>query len=408
MQKNGRWSRREFLSRGAAGAVTGAWLAGAVLSEHPEPAPIPSAREMLVRTLGTTGIKVPIVSMGVMNAEVPDLVMRAYEKGIRLLDTSAYYQRGRNEEMIGTVLKQLNARKDVVIQTKVYLPHGRRSLPPEQAKAFYLKTAEESLKRLRTDYVDILLSHSVDDVGWLNNPGVLEALRLLKKQGKARFIGFSTHQNMVECIRDATRSAAYDVILTMFNYTLWDDLDLTAALQAAQAKGIGLVAMKTQCPQYGGHWDSLPAAKLPYYRGRIMHPAVLKWVLRHPFITTAIPGFTTFEQIEDDLSVAYDLEYTDEERKFLEARKVTLAFGYCRQCAGCVAQCARRVDIPTLMRVHMYSRCYGNLTHARQTLEDIEVGRTLRECAACRQCSVQCRSGIDVARRLGELLEIFG
>jgi aryl-alcohol dehydrogenase-like predicted oxidoreductase len=324
MKNNDRWSRRQFLSLGAAGAVTGAWLVGAPFPQPTAVGPAPSAGKMLVRTLGATGIKVPIVSMGVMNAEVPDLIKRAYEKGIRLLDTSAYYQRGRNEEMIGTVLKQLDARKDVVIQTKVYLPHGRRSLPPEQAKAFYLKTADESLKRLQTDHVDILLSHSVEETGWLNNAGVLEALRLLKQQGKARFIGFSTHQNMAECIRDATRSAAYDVILTMFNYTQWDDVELIAALQGAHAKGIGLVAMKTQCPQYGGHWSSVPAAKLPYYRGNIMHPAVLKWVLRHPFITTAIPGFTTFTQIEDDLPVAYDLEYTAEERKFLEERKVTL------------------------------------------------------------------------------------
>lgn len=383
-------------------------LAGNVASYPSQDKKPEAEKEILHRILGKTGIKIPIVSMGVMNAFSPELVRRSYEKGIRYFDTSSYYQRGKNEEMIGNVTQQLNVRKEVIIATKVYLPHAQRSMPPDQVKAYFLRSSDESLKRLQTDYVDILFSHSVSELTWLNNPGVRDALQLIKKQGKARFIGFSTHQNMAECIDDAAQSGLYDVILTMFNYALWDDLNLLAALKNAQAKNIGLIAMKTQCPQYGGHWENVPDSKMHYYKGKIMHSAVLKWVLRHQFIATAIPGLTTFQQIDDDFPVAYNLDYTDEEKKFLDDRNASLSFGYCRQCSECTRQCQMGVDIPTLMRVHMYSVCYNNFHHARQTLDDIPISQSLRNCASCQHCSVQCRRGIDVADRINELQVIYG
>jgi predicted aldo/keto reductase-like oxidoreductase len=145
---------------------------------------------------------------------------------------------------------------------------------------------------------------------WLKNPGILEALQLLKEQKKARFVGFSTHSgNLAELINKAIPMNFYDVILTPFNYAYWDNHELISALQTASNKGTGLIAMKTQCMQYS---SSIQGPELKYYQGKIMQTAVLKWAVRHPFITTAIPGYTNFDQMEEDFSVAYDLEYSDD------------------------------------------------------------------------------------------------
>ena len=114
--------------------------------------------DIIYRTLGSTGIKLPIVNMGVMNAFNPELVKKSYEIGVRHFDTAAYYQRGLNEKMVGKVIKELNVRDKVVIATKVYIPPEQRKISSNQAKDFFLKTAEESLKRLQTDYIDILLN----------------------------------------------------------------------------------------------------------------------------------------------------------------------------------------------------------------------------------------------------------
>ena len=410
------FNRRDFLSTGlpgiAAGGILGA-LNGSALS-HPVQVGKPDAKkEIITRALGNTGIKIPIVSMGVMNASQPELVRHSYEKGIRLFDTAAYYQRGKNEEMIGSVLQRLNARKEVIIATKIYLPEEQRTMPSDQVKAFYLKTAEESLKRLQTGYFDILLSHNVSDIKWLNNPGAIEALRLLKKQGKARFIGFSTHANMAECMQDAVRSGLHDVIVTTFNFALSDDQSLLAALKQAHENKIGLIAMKTQYPRKEARWKDLMQSLSRrfhelYYDDRTVHAAILKWTLRHQFIATAIPGCTTFQHIDDDFAVAYDLEYTDQEKKFLTDMNLSLSFGYCRQCCDCVQRCSKGVDIPTLMRVHLYATCYNNFTHARQTFDDIPLNKSLGNCIFCSQCSAQCRHGVNIAHRIDELKTIYG
>jgi predicted aldo/keto reductase-like oxidoreductase len=173
---------------------------------------------------------------------------------------------------------------------------------------------------------------------------------------------------------------------------------LTTALAAAAADGIGLIAMKTQCGG-GGNW-----ARRSGGQGEIRdlnHTALLKWVLRHPFITTAIPGYTTFEHMEVNLSVARGgLEYTADERAFLEREQVRLVEGFCAQCGRCRGQCPRGVDVPTLMRTHMYAYGYRNLELAMATHDTIPCAAGLTSCGDCRSCAVRCPRGVDVAGRL--------
>jgi predicted aldo/keto reductase-like oxidoreductase len=76
------------------------------------------------------------------------------------------------------------------------------------------------------------------------------------------------------------------------------------------------------------------------YKKNINHRAVLKWVLQNDFIASAVPGYSNYKQMEEDFSVAYNLEYTDEERKFLNDRNVKAAMkSICQQCSRCVPSC---------------------------------------------------------------------
>lgn len=407
-----RLTRREFFARSLSGAAAAGILAapGRLFSSgiSQEATNQTQKEETIYRTLGKTGIRLPVVNMGVMNAFNPDLVKRSYEIGVRHFDTSAYYQRGQNEAMIGKVIRELGVRDQVVIGTKVFVPHEQRSQTSSAAlKMIFLNTAEESLKRLQTDFLDILYVHNVQDLWYLNNPGIREALQVLKDQKKVRHIGFSVHSNMTELLVDAAESGFYEVIAVAFNYSMADDVDLISALQKAHERGIGLIAMKTQCTQYW-YRDYVPSDKQQYYQGKILHTAVLKWALRHDFITCAIPGYTTFEQIEEDFSVASDLEYTPEERTFLEDRNVKLALqSYCRHCQSCLATCPKGVDIPALMRTHMYAACYGNFFLARDTLDEIPKEKGLAACKSCETCTARCVRLVDIPRRLQELRLIY-
>jgi len=402
-------SRREFFSTGVSGLAAAGLLSisGKAFSlDKEEKLSQKSNEEIIHRVLGKTGIRVPVVNMGVMNTLDSALIKRSYEIGVRHFDTAAWYMRGQNEKVLGNAIKELDVRDQVIIGTKIYVPHQQRKMSPEKAKETYLKIAEESLERLQTDYVDILYSHNVSTLDWLNNPGVLEALRTLKKTGKARFIGFTTHSNMAECIDEVVRTGDYDVILSAYNYAMADDQKLAASLKKAALKGIGLVAMKTQCSQYW-YRENVPSSKQPYYEGKIVHSAVLKWALRNDFITTAVPGYTTFQQMEEDLSVAHDLEYTPEEKKFLEDREVRFSLGVCRQCSRCVPTCPKGVDIPTLMRTHMYATCYSNFSQARDALDEIPRRKGLDACVSCETCRANCVNRVDIGRRIDELKTIY-
>jgi len=404
-------SRRNFLKSAATGLAAAPLLAASPLKAAAGQGKTASGGGLILRTLGRTGLKAPIVGLGVMNADNPALVQHAFEKGVRHFDTAAYYQRGRNEEMVGRVLKDIGGRKETVIATKVFVPPNRRTMPAGEVKDFYLKTADESLKRLQTDYLDILYSHNVGETGWLQNDGVLQALRTLKEQGKARFIGFSTHENMTEVIDAAAGPLPYEVILTTYNYSLAEAPDLEAALLKAEAKGIGLIAMKTQCQQ-GWYRDAIETADNDmykrYYAGALMNTALLKWALRRPLIAWAVPGCTTFAQMDEDFVVASNLDLTPEEAKFLQDRSIKTGMeAVCKLCRECTDQCPRGVDIAGLLRVHMYAASYGNFAHARQVLGDIPTDRGLAACADCSSCPAKCRGRVDISRRIGELKTIF-
>jgi len=350
----------------------------------------PKAGAVIQRTLGRTGLKLPIVSMGVMNANNPDLLKQAYEAGVRLFDTAEGYQQGRNERMIGDVLSQLGIRDKVIVQTKVRYPRA----PAGEIKAALMTSFAGCLERLQTKHVDILLIHQ-PSVEQMNNPEAVAALKELKQQKTARWIGVSTHADQAGILRSAAQTGIYDVVLASFNVTNAADGDLLAAMQAAAAKGVGVIAMKTQT---GGRAKNL---------GVLNHKALLKWALRHTEIATAVPGFTNSDQLAESFSVASGLEYTPEEKTWLADKNVQLALDFCKQCGTCLPSCRRGVDIPALMRTHMYAANYANFEHARATFDEIPAKASLGNCADCATCSARCANSVRIGDRLADLRTMY-
>ncbi len=378
-------TRREFFARSAAALTTTGLLKGMSVT--------PGKKEIVHRTLGKTKIKIPIVGMGVMNAGNPALLYQSFKQGVRLFDTAKAYGNGENERMVGTFLKQLGKRQEVIIQTKILDPVGvgmgrtRDPLTPGQVKKRFKENFEGSLRRLNTDYVDILFYHAVDSKSRLYDRGVKEALSLVKKEGKARFIGVSTHSNILD---DIVESNLFDVVMVQLNFTMAGDTEHLEAIKRAAAKGMGVIAMKTQ----GGNRMA----------GGIMnHGAALKWVLRNECITAAIPGYTTSDQLEANVSAAYNLEYTKEEEEFLGDKRIPAAANFCRMCGECRRSCPRNVDIPVLMRVHMYRFGYGNGSRAREMLSTIDKSSGLKNCVACNSCKAYCRNHVNIASNITDL-----
>jgi len=406
------WNRRDFIAKPtvwlAASHLVGGFdvLFGQSTNAEPATAKAEASAKPIYRTLGKTGITLPIVSMGVMNAEVPGLIRRSYELGIRHFDTAAFYQQGRNEEMVGSMIKEMGVRDKVIISTKV-LPPGwgfgpraqtqQRIYSPAEVKAHFHEVFEGSLKRLQVDYVDILYNHAADSEADIDSEGALEALTALKKAGKARLIGVSSHRPEM-ALKEVMKLGVYDVVLTTINYTMADDQGMLKTIDEAAMKGIGIVAMKTLA---GG--PRRPDAKLDKPLPPASQTAALKWVLRHEAITTAIPGYTRYDQIEQDFPVASNLAYTPEEREFLSDKNVAAEAQFCRQCGQCRSGCPRGVDIPALMRSHMYAVQYSNRELTRFTLASIETGKGLDACGSCGACKASCRNYVHIGNKIAQL-----
>jgi len=390
--------RRDFFRLGLGGALgfltSKAWSSGGKTNlKLPFSPSSPEKYKLIYRTLGRTGLKVTAVSMGVMNADNPDVVRAALDAGIILLDTAHGYQRGRNEEMIGQVIKG-RPRDSFLISTKINPPTRDRKTGdflPETSSQQFLDMLDLSLQRLGLDYVDILCLHNTTKAQHVLNEVVLEALEKARKEGKTRFIGASTHAGQPEVIKGMLQARVYDVVIAGFNFRQENREEVRQALREAAAAGLGVIAMKTQA---GVYWDKEKTEK-------INMKAALKWVLNEPAVHTAIPGFTTFEQLEEDLSVMADLTLTAEELKDLRLGEIHSDGMYCQGCLSCLETCPEELPIPDLMRAYMYAYGYDNVERARELLSSLDLPSTL--CRNCERCQVRCRLNLNVRERLVEL-----
>ncbi|OGP74948.1 MAG: hypothetical protein A2V86_17415 [Deltaproteobacteria bacterium RBG_16_49_23] len=349
-------------------------------------------KKLVYRTLGKTGLKLPVINMGVMLTDNPNLIRTALDSGILLLDTAHGYMQGRNEETIGGVIKG-RPRDSYYIATKVNLPQNRTTgLYTDGATTEeFLKRLDISLKRLGVDYVDILYQHGVSKKESVMYEPVLKALDQAKKDGKIRFAGVSTHGNEPEVIHAATDSKAHDVILTAYNFKQKHYPEVRNAIARASQAGIGIIGMKA----IRGAYQQPPTIK--------NITGSLKWILQDPNVHTVITGFTTFEHIEIDLSIMDDLTLTEPEK--LELQKEASIRGlYCQGCGQCLGQCPEKLPIPDLMRAYMYTYDYRSLAHAQDLV--VSLNLPSRVCEDCSYCPVKCSIGFNVPKKIRDVARL--
>jgi uncharacterized protein len=293
-------SRKEFIKRTAAGLIgIGVVSSFSVNYGYSE--------KEATRKLGRTGIRVRPVGFGATRSLENGLLRNALEKGINFVDTGRDYFGGKNEEMVGEVVK--NARAKVVIQSKLRIRDRAKSIQTVEGAERIRKEIDllinQSLKALQTDYVDIMMIHGAESADLIYHEAVVQSFEKAKRSGKIRACGFSTHTNQIDLIKANNEKLFYDVIMVTFNhkgslvhsltgrYSEWDQPTLIKELQRAEKNNIGIVAMKT-CS--AGPY-AFPGEKTPSFRSAI------KWVLNHSFVGTAAVAMGTFEELKENIQV---------------------------------------------------------------------------------------------------------
>ena len=380
---NSTTSRRDFLSAGLALPVLSAGSRMALWQspQNPVSSAPSSPAKLSYRTLGHTGLKVTTVGFGCMITSDPSVVQRAVDLGITYFDTARGYQHGNNERMVGAALG--NKRKQVVLSTKT----------EARDKAGQLKELDTSLSELNTDYVDIWYLHGKNSPDQIHDD-MIEALQLAKQQGKARYVGISTHSGQQQLLPWMAQKGVFDVVLTAFNFSM--DPGMEQAIDAAAKAGMGVVAMKVMA---GGSRNQKLAQN-----GAML--AALKWVVNHPHVATTIPSMTDMDQLEENLK-AMEGAFSEGDQKLLAAHLERIQPFYCRMCGKCEGTCAKGLPVADVLRCLTYADGYGQFALGRERFLELTSEQVAVRCGDCAECTVKCPFGVQVSSRMARAQELF-
>lgn len=310
------------------------------------------------RPFGRTGIKVSPLTLGTMmfgrrtdQETTNTIVDRALEAGINIVDTSNSYSRGLSEEFTGNALQRNGLRKKIFLASKVNFPMDDHDINQQgNSRRFIIEQAEASLRRLKTDYLDLYQIHrprpdtAIDET--------LRALDDLVRSGKVRYIGTTTFAawQVVEALWASKELGLNRFVSEQPPYNLLDRRVERELFPAAQTFGLavlpwspiggGILTGKYKRgetppedarfggnrPQAGGGrrfiesvFDVVePLQKLADEKGVPLAQLSLAWTLLHPAVTSSITGPRTLEHLEEAIK-ALEVKFTPEDLKRIDS-----------------------------------------------------------------------------------------
>jgi uncharacterized protein len=340
------------------------------------------------RRLGRTNLWVSAVGFGgtwISELSTPnavEVVRRAYERGINYFDTAKLD--GDSEEKIGIALEDV--RDKCVIATKT----GSRT------KKESLEDFKGSLKRLRTDRLDIIQLHGIDDEKTLAKAmgpdGSLHTCKEARNQGLVNFIGITGHKPRV--LAKAVESGEFDTVLVPLNVVTRQALE--ELLPTAKKHDVGVVAMKPLSAKTSTLITCLyepslsllsDEAELNELLGESTDSKVnsaLRYVLSQD-VASVIPGLRSVSEVETAVKAAENFKGLSpcEQEKF----SFDLGNNLCRDCGQCLP-CPQNIDIPAVLRFHTLFEVYELKQWAKKLYSGLD--KRADKCTSCIECMLKC------------------
>lgn len=371
---------------------------------------------MQYRHLGKTGLQISEISIGTewlykkKQEDVKVLIEEAITRGVNYFDIIFNF-----EPLLEQLSSGIKSSRD-----KVLLTHH---LGSSEYKGKYRKTRsisecmknlERFLRIMETDYTDILFIHFVhtrkDYEEVFQEGGVKDLALELKKEGKARYIGISTHQ--FERAIEFAESGFVDLIMTQINLTNHSNPNRREFLEACVSTGTGVIAMK---PFAGGRllhinrtisFASYPTTSHHMRMKRILTEVTsgrcLNYVLNLPGVSTVVPGVANLGELEDCLSY---YSASEEEKDYSGLLKSFEEYksGECVYCNHCLP-CPSGIDIGPMIRLYEM-KDYAGSDRLRKEYSSFE--NPASSCSECGMCIERCPFDVDVIAKLKEIKEYF-
>jgi predicted aldo/keto reductase-like oxidoreductase len=348
--------------------------------------------------LGQTGLELPDIGFGSSSLSGDDaLVAHALARGITWFDTAESYQGGSSEETLGRALA--GRRNDVLLASK-------QSAGASTKRAELFETLEGSLRRLRTDRIDVYFNHAVNDPARLRNDEWYEFASRAKQAGKIRFTGMSGHGGrLVECLDLAIGSKLVDVVLVAFNFGqdpafyqrftgsfdfVGRQPELPRVLTKARAAGIGVIAMKT-----------LRGARLndmrPYEgAGATFAQAAFRWIFSTGLADALIVTMKSTAQVDEYLGASGWTAPHPADAALLRRYARRSERTQCRYgCGDCASACPAGISIPDVLRARMYAVDYEEPSLAHAALAEAGGAAACLTCDGT-PCATACPHGVAI------------
>lgn len=377
--------RRKFLQWTAATSGLAFWDC----RSSEERADNAASGEMRYRPLGNTGLKVSEVSFGAHGVDNPSLFPAAMDAGINMICTSGSYLDGREEEAAGKAIGTVGSRRDQLV-----LLSGQ-TIRRGATKRQILDSIDASLRRLRTDYLDVFCTFQIESPAELGVDALFEAFEEAKRAGKASHLAMSGHHGgMQECLNAAIDDGRFNVLFTKYDFVTYPDQD--QILHRAAQKGIGSIVFKANAGNRQKEIKDLEAGGLSFRQ------AAVKWALSHPYVASVCVTITNFDQIRE-YKAAVGSELTGPEQGMLRRYHEQMYDQYCRFCRTCEGNCPHGVAVADVMRYAMYFKYYGREKEAMRLYRELPPQRAASPCA---DCTGYCDAGCPFERRVrSELVE---
>jgi predicted aldo/keto reductase-like oxidoreductase len=414
--------RRAFLQAGTAALAAGsaasvpspASHANAFAQDAPAPAQTQTPAALPRRVLGKTGVEITMLDQGAIRGSGYDRILRlAYAQGIRTFDTAKVY---RTEPILRKWFEQSpEVRKSIFLITKD-MPRTPRDL---------IRQLDERLETLGTDHVDLFFIHGLGDdhtldaaINMVASQEFKETAEAIRKSGKARFVGFSSHhKDRAQIISAAAKAGYIDAIMIQYRPWLGKDHPLHRALDEAHEAGIGIITMKQIAGNVFGDKPTGDILKevqqrVPVLKERNLTPfqGLLHAIWSDERIACSCVSMRNTDQLRENCDAARRfVPLREADIRALGETSIALGQSLCADCDGrCSLAAGTTADLGTLTRYLTYHKQMGDRARARAAYAKLPREARAWHSANLAAATLACPNKLNFARLLPEADELLG
>ena len=346
----------------------------------------------------------PDCASSIDEAKARKLLLAAAEAGINYFDTAWPYHGGNSEPFVGKTLADAGLRKKVHIATK--LPSWEIHSPADMERIF---TAQ--CEKLRTDYIDFYLLHTLNRTFWkkLVECGALDFLERLKREGRILHAGFSFHDD-TSVFSEILDGWDWEFCQIQYNF-LDEELQAgTVGFERAVQKGLAVVIMeplkggalsRPAPPNIQAIWDNAAPGRPPV-------DWALRWLWDKAGVSTLLSGMNALEQLEENCRICDKAQAAclseDERSAYVQVRNMFMARNKvaCTACAYCMP-CPSGVSIPAIFQLYNDLALFDDWFYTANLYNNLAVAGAHAElCTECGQCVEQCPQQLPIPEKLKE------